>query len=133
MSWRIKGQYNGLTEKDSEFLKEFNKSWERKQNGRTTTDLFEQAIIHPLKENDSRSVFEIQGTDLKPWAAIETLMISLAGSIKSYTVPREVNSRWSIRITLKTGSQVWVRFDDLNSATQAFDAIREFCFWIPNT
>lgn len=132
MSWRTEGKYRGLSAAEEAWLRDFDRKWDTKEAGRSRTDalnadalwlraFFKDPTVLPAAPV-SESVERIE---------LEASLLRAASEIKRFTVPRQTKSGWSIHVVMKCGQRVRAHFDDLKTATQAYEAIEEFLLWFP--
>jgi hypothetical protein len=135
MSWRTQGQYRGLGEAESAWLRDFDRQWDTKAGGREQTDALER-LHEASKAKAPRAGVR---TDLIPAPEtrsidrleLEASLIKAAVDIARFTVPRQTKAGWSIHLVMKCGQRVRAHFDDLETASQAYEAIEEFLQWFP--
>lgn len=150
MSWRTKGQYLGLGDSDKEWLRDFDRTWDTKSEGRSRTDAFEHMggdaapdavqpkadqtapkLVKVSSGSHDYSRFEETCTDVAGRAALEALLIRVAYRVTRFTVPKKTKVGWSIHLVMRCGKRVRAHFEDLGAAMQAYDALEEFSLWFP--
>lgn len=123
MSWRTQGQYKGFEKADAAWLQEFDRKWERKDQGRIQTDAMDYIVqgdglekqAAPKEENDPFS--------------IEALLISTGARIARIAVPRPTKLGWLLTVVLTCGKRTRICFTDSEAASQAYLAVCEFFHW----
>jgi hypothetical protein len=123
MSWRTQGQYQGLGESDAAWLRNFDRRWEQKANGRSQTDAMEHSV--QSEGIDQRSV-PAEDQDPLP---IDALLLSLGAQISKIARPHPYRFGWRFYIFLRTGRKARAFFEDYESAAQAYLAACEFTHW----
>lgn len=130
MSWRTQSQYLGLDDSDRAWLKDFDRSWDTKAEGRSRVDTLENI---PCLSEKQFLKYVAPETNPSDRVALESSLINLASKIARITVPRAMKSGWSIHLVMKCGRRSRARFDDEDSAAQAYYALKELSFWFPET
>jgi hypothetical protein len=149
MSWRTQSHYRGLSDKEKDWLKEFDRKWDTKALGRSRTDAFEymgeselsSSTIQPKSHQMTPRIntisarspeygrFEDSHIEISCRVAMEGLLIKVAANIARFTVPRQNKSGWSIHIIMKDGKRIRARFPDLGAALQAHNVLEEYSLW----
>lgn len=123
MSWRTQGQYRGLGDQDAAFLREFDRTWEHKAQGRSQTDAMEYIVRSDGVEQRSATQDEPDPFSL------DIQIISSAAQIARIAVPRPAKRGWFIPLVLICGKRTRANFPDYDSAAQAYLAACEFMHW----
>lgn len=121
----------GLGEYEEDWLKEFDRKWDTKAEGRSSTDAMRFAYCTQA-ESISQGI-GIDLTDTSDRVALEAKIIHFATQISRITVPRMTKSGWSIHVYLRSGRCCRTHFEDESSAGQAYYAFQELSFLFPMT
>lgn len=127
MSWRTEGHYLGLGAEESEWLRRFDREWDKKESGRSRTDALDFAgrrfdLLARIAEELGSDTLRVE---------LEATLIMIAAQIARFTVPRQTKAGWSIHLVTKCGKRVRAHFGDLGEATQAYEAMEELLQWFP--
>lgn len=135
MSWRTEGQYRGLTEAERDWVRQFDKQWDTKAEGRNREDALDFPggdIGHCAKTPSIPSHYvciEAGAVEISSRSLLEAELIAFASQVDRFTVPKQKKSGWSIHMIMKCGKRVRAHFDDHFAAAQAHQAIEELSFW----
>ena len=132
MSWRTQSRYKGLGEAEREWLKGFDRQWDTKAYGRSRQDAFEHmsaddgsfSTIYPKSHFQVPKLSSLAATSPDE-ECLEVKLASVSGQVVRFTVPKELQSGWSIHLLLKCGKRVRARFQDYASALQAYGTLKE--------
>lgn len=139
MSWRTKGQYLGLDAASQKWLRRFDRDWDKKTSGRSRTDAIDRAGLSAsgAEVDLYRDQLPFSGPPAPALAAseagfraqLEANFLTVARTIRSFTVPRATKAGWSIHIVLKDGRRTRVHYIDFDSALHAYDELAEVSQW----
>lgn len=129
MSWRTQGLYKGLSQAEQSWLKDFDRSWDTKAQGRSHSDALDSCrrIFDDILNFHSPAVSESERT------VLEARLIKTASNVQRFTIPRSTKAGWSIHLIMKCGKRVRAHFPDQSSASQAYYALTELSFWFQGT
>jgi hypothetical protein len=124
MSWRTQGQYKGMGHEATAWLRDFDRKWEQKSEGRSRTDAMEHIV-----QSDGVEKKGALPHDPAECPPIELLLGVAGAQIRKVSGPRPTAYGWEIRLRLVCGRRTWARFEDESAAVQAYLAVCEFTQW----
>lgn len=133
MSWRTQGHYRGLGDAEREWLKDFDRQWDTKAEGRSRGDAFDHmkaADTHatPMRPKAGSTIPRLSDLPAvnEDDPSLEVKLLDVAGRISRFTIPKRSKNGWSIHLVLTSGKRVRAKFSDKDSALQAYLTLHEY-------